>query len=172
MKHPLSKFHYCPICGSSHFEENNFKSKKCNDCGFVYYFNSSAATAAFILDKDDRLLIARRANDPAKGTWDLPGGFVDFNESAEEAVIREIKEETQLNINNPRYLFSLPNIYLYSDLEVYTTDIFFECRVDSFDKIKADDDVEELFFLEKEKIDIYNFGLVSIKKAVDIWLNS
>ena len=42
MKHPLAQFLYCPECGSPHFEVNNEKSKKCTDCGFVYYFNPSA----------------------------------------------------------------------------------------------------------------------------------
>ena len=41
MEHPLAQFLYCPECGSSHFEVNNEKSKKCADCGFVYYFNPS-----------------------------------------------------------------------------------------------------------------------------------
>ena len=50
MKHPLDLFQYCPECGSSHFEVNNEKSKKCTDCGFVYYFNPSSATVALILN--------------------------------------------------------------------------------------------------------------------------
>ena len=37
MKHPLEKFKYCPVCGSAQFVVNNFKSKKCEDCGFIYY---------------------------------------------------------------------------------------------------------------------------------------
>ena len=41
MEHPLAQFLYCPECGSSHFEVNNEKSKKCAECGFVYYFNPS-----------------------------------------------------------------------------------------------------------------------------------
>ena len=52
--HPLELFKYCPKCGSPHFEVNNEKSKRCADCGFVYYFNSSAATVAFILN--DKLI--------------------------------------------------------------------------------------------------------------------
>ena len=49
--HPLELFKYCPKCGSSHFEIHNEKSKHCADCGFTYYFNSSAATVAFIHEK-------------------------------------------------------------------------------------------------------------------------
>ena len=78
MEHPLAQFLYCPECGSSHFEVNNEKSKKCADCGFVYYFNPSAATVALILNEKNELLVCRRAKEPAKGTLDLPGGFIDM----------------------------------------------------------------------------------------------
>lgn len=70
------------------------------------------------------MLVVRRAKDPAKGTLDLPGGFVDLHESAEEAVRREVKEETGLDVKSSRYLFSIPNIYLYSGFEVHTEDLF------------------------------------------------
>ena len=76
MEHPLSQFRYCPKCGSEHFEIHNEKSKQCKDCGFVYYFNSSAATVALILNGRNELLVCRRAKEPAKGTLDLPGGFI------------------------------------------------------------------------------------------------
>ncbi|MCC8144991.1 MAG: NUDIX domain-containing protein [Bacteroidales bacterium] len=168
--HPLSLFKYCPKCGSSHFVENNFKSKRCETCKFVYYFNSSAATAAFILNKDDKLLVAKRAKDPSKGTLDLPGGFIDLYETAEEAIKREIAEETGLTIEKFNYLFSLPNIYPYSGFEVHTVDLFFQCHINDFSMMQAHDDVEELFFLDKKEIKPELFGLKSIRKAVEIWL--
>lgn len=96
MSHPLDKFQYCPICGSSHFEVNNIKSKKCASCGFVYYANPSSATVAFIFNDKGELLVVRRKNEPAKGTLDLPGGFVDMDETGEQGVAREVKEETGL----------------------------------------------------------------------------
>ena len=102
MEHPLAQFLYCPECGSSHFEINNEKSKKCADCGFVYYFNPSAATVALILNEKNELLVCRRAKEPAKGTLDLPGGFIDMNETGEEGVAREVLEETGLKVKKSR----------------------------------------------------------------------
>ena len=81
MEHPLNQFKYCPKCGSAAFEIHNEKSKQCTDCGFVYYFNPSSATVALILNEKDELLVCRRAKEPAKGTLDLPGGFIDMNET-------------------------------------------------------------------------------------------
>ena len=96
--HPLELFKYCPKCGSPHFEVNNEKSKRCADCGFVYYFNSSAATVAFILNDKNELLVCRRGKEPAKGTLDLSGGFIDMHETGEEGVAREVLEETGLQV--------------------------------------------------------------------------
>ena len=60
---------------------------------FIYYFNPSSAVACFIRNSRGELLLVRRAKEPAKGRLDLPGGFVDMHESAEEAAQREVKEE-------------------------------------------------------------------------------
>jgi len=168
--HPLHSFRYCPVCGSEHFVENNFKSKKCEHCGFVYYFNSSAATAIFITNKERELLVVRRANEPAKGSFDLPGGFVDVHETAEEAIIREVKEETGLQISKPQYLFSLPNIYRYSGFDVHTVDLFYQYSADAFPKLQAGDDAEALFILKKNEIHPEKFGLDSIRIAVEWWM--
>ncbi len=168
--HPLEPFKFCPKCGSIHFEINNIKSKKCNDCGFVYYFNSSAAVAIFLVDQQERLMVARRAHEPAKGTLDLPGGFVDMYETAEEAVVREVKEETGLSLNKVEYLFSVPNIYTYSNFDVHTLDLFFEAGIHNGNQHHAADDVSEILFLKKEEINPEDFGLDSIKKAISRWL--
>lgn len=165
--HPLAQFKFCPKCGSHKFEIHNEKSKKCDQCGFIYYFNSSAATVAVIVNQKNELLVATRAFEPAKGTYDLPGGFVDMHESLEDAVIREVKEETALEVKEAKYLFSIPNLYLYSGFEVETADAFFLCIVEDCGKIKAEDDVAKLEFIKIEDLNPEKFGLNSIKKGVE-----
>ena len=130
MKHPLAQFLYCPECGSPHFEVNNEKSKKCTDCGFVYYFNPSSATVALILNEKKELLVCRRAKEPAKGTLDLPGGFIDMNETGEEGVGREVWEETGLKVEKATYQFSLPNIYR----QWMTWQILSSCHYQRYDR--------------------------------------
>lgn len=166
-EHPLHLFHYCPICGSDRFVVNNFKSKRCDSCGFIYYFNPSSATVAIIINKKKEILVATRANDPAKGTFDLPGGFVDMNETGEQAVIREVREETGLNVASVRYLFSIPNTYMYSGFEVNTTDLFFLCHIDDDSSFSANDDVAALQFIPIADLNPSLFGLSSIKKGVE-----
>jgi ADP-ribose pyrophosphatase YjhB (NUDIX family) len=167
MKHPLQQFLFCPQCGSPHFTENNEKSKRCADCGFVYYFNSSAAVVAVIENSKGEILVARRGKEPAKGTLDLPGGFVDLYETAEEAACREVAEETGLSVTSLQYLFSIPNIYVYSGFEVHTVDMFFRCRVSDFNGLQAQDDVSELQFIAPDRLNPAEFGLVSVQKAVE-----
>ena len=171
MEHPLQKFTFCPVCGSKHFVVNNFKSKRCQDCGFTYYANPCSATAAFIINDNDEMLVVRRAKEPAKGTLDLPGGFVDMYETVEEGMRREIKEETGLDVQDIRYLFSSPNVYEYSGMGVHTLDMDFLVHVHGNPEalkasILAADDAAEALWIPVSKINPDEFGLTSIRNAV------
>lgn len=168
--HPLELFKYCPKCGSSVFVENNEKSKLCKDCGFVYYFNVSSATVAFILNEKNELLVCRRAKEPAKGTLDLAGGFIDRFETAEEGVAREVLEETGLEVVEAKYQFSLPNTYLYSGFLVHTLDQFFLCRVKDNSRLCAMDDVADSCWMPLSDIRPEEFGLDSVREGVKRFL--
>ncbi len=166
MEHVLDKFHFCPICGSSHFEINNIKSKKCADCGFTYYLNPSSATVALILNEKDELLVVRRKNEPGKGMLDLPGGFVDMGETGEEGVAREVKEETGLKAVAVEYQFSIPNLYLYSGFLVHTLDMFYVVKVKDLSHVEAMDDAAAYYWIPLNKISIEQFAFDSIKKGL------
>ena len=172
MQHPLELFHFCPKCGSSEFEIHNALSKHCANCGFTYYQNPRASTAAFILNGKGELLVARRAKDPAKGTLDLPGGFVDNYENAEQGMVREIEEETGLKVeaDKVQYMFSSPKIYRYSGMDIHTLDLFFLCRVAEDAEVKAADDAAELRWLPLREVYVERFGLRSIREAVHRFL--
>lgn len=166
-EHPLEQFKYCPKCGGK-FVENDFKSCRCESCGFVYYANPSSATVALIVNGNGELLVSVRAKEPAKGTLDLPGGFVDMDETAEEGVVREVMEETSLKVDSLHYLFSLPNEYEFSNFVVHTLDMFYVCRVADFSCLNAADDAESLKFIPISDIDVDKFGLGSIRRGLTI----
>ena len=168
--HPLTLFSHCPECGSEKFQINDEKSKRCAACGFVYYFNPSSATVAFILNDKKELLVCRRAKEPAKGTLDLSGGFVDCGETAEEGVAREVLEETGLKVARTTYMFSLPNTYLYSGFLVHTLDMFFQCEIEDDVQLKPQDDVAEAFWMPLDKVNPEEFGLDSVREGVKRFL--
>ena len=132
--------------------------------------NPSAATVALILNEKNELLVCRRAKEPAKGTLDLPGGFIDMNETGEEGVAREVLEETGLKVKKAIYQFSLPNIYVYSGFPVHTLDMFFLCTVEDMSHFSAMDDVADSFFLPLSEIHPEDFGLDSIRRGLSLFL--
>ena len=107
-----------------------------------------------------------------KGTWDLPGGFVDDNETAEAAMSREVEEELHAQVVEAKYLFSLPNKYEYSGLLIPTLDMFFACKLEDVSNLQPSDDVADCFFVPMNEINPELFGLESIKKAVSMFLKS
>ncbi|MEI6752179.1 MAG: NUDIX domain-containing protein [Paludibacter sp.] len=163
---------FCPVCGSNKFVQNNIKSKRCESCGFVYFMNPSAAVAAFILNDEGELLVCKRGKEPAKGTLDLPGGFIDDNESAEQAIVREVAEELDAKVIECNYKFSLPNLYLYSGLTIPTLDMFFSCKLEDTKNMKPADDVEDCWFVPINDLNPELFGLNSVSKAIGMFLET
>ena len=162
----IEKYKYCPVCGSAHFVKNSQKSLRCSGCGFELFMNPAAAVVAFITNCKGELLVERRKLEPAKGTLDLPGGFADVLETAEEAVAREVMEETGLKVTAARYLFSLPNVYRYSDLDVHTLDMFFACTVEDDSALSAGDDAADCLWVAPGDIHTEQFGRRSVRQGL------
>lgn len=117
-------FNYCPECNSENIEFKQRHYFVCSDCNFIYYHNVASAAAAIIVFQE-KILFTTRAQQPGLCLLDLPGGFVDANESLEQALSREIKEELGVNIANWQYICSQPNIYLSNNIEYRTLDSIF-----------------------------------------------
>ena len=91
-------------------------------------------------------------------------------ETGEEGVIREVKEETGLDVCRAQYLFSLPNLYLYSGFLVHTLDMFFRCTVTDTGHFHAMDDAADAFFLPLRDIRLEDFGLDSVRRGLGRFL--
>lgn len=169
----LERFAFCPVCGKAEFRPNSAKSLLCKGCGFELFMNPAAATVAVIFDNEGRMLVVRRRRDPARGTLDLPGGFCDMGETAEEGVCREVKEETGLHVDTTEFLFSQPNLYHYSGLDIPTTDLFFRCHIDSdAHSAHAMDDAAECLWIKSNEIKPEEFGLKSIRQGIERLINN
>ncbi len=75
----------------------------CPNCGWVYFADPKVA-AAILIEQDGRVLLVRRTNEPFRGLWTLPAGFVDAGEDPKEAAERECLEETGLIVHATRVL--------------------------------------------------------------------
>ncbi len=97
-----------------------------------------------VLDAEDRVLLARRAHDPGKGGWDLPGGFVDEAEAPEDAVHRELAEETGLEVRVEAFLGHVVDRYGEDGDE--TLNCVYVTRVAGGEPTAADDVAELRWF--------------------------
>jgi len=163
---PAKVFRFCPKCGSDGFSPDTEKSLKCSRCGFRFFINMSASVAAIIRNEKKEVLFTVRKHDPAAGMLDLPGGFVDLGETAEEATVREIKEELNLKINNLEFVGTFTNKYQYGEIEYQTLDLVFNCSVDSFQSLRVADDVSGYVFRDLATVRPEKIGLESIREIV------
>jgi ADP-ribose pyrophosphatase YjhB (NUDIX family)/ribosomal protein S18 acetylase RimI-like enzyme len=90
---------YCPVCGHKleWREEGGRTRQACSNCGYVHYVNPVPAVG-IVIEMDGGVVLIQRSNPPHKGEWTLPSGFIEADESAEEAAAREAEEETGLTV--------------------------------------------------------------------------
>ena len=95
--HPKVKF--CHICGTSLTDESTHGTEKfnCSSCNHQVFLDPKLAVVV-LAEKNNELLLVKRAIEPSIGKWSFPSGYVDRGEIVEAAAIREVKEETGLNI--------------------------------------------------------------------------
>jgi 8-oxo-dGTP diphosphatase len=99
------EFKYCPRCGTpvNHEERYGKVRPVCPQCGWIHFIDTTVA-AAVLIEQDGRVLLVRRANEPFRGLWTLPAGFINGGEDPAEAAARECLEETGLSVRVTRVL--------------------------------------------------------------------
>lgn len=162
------RFSFCPNCGRKGIVLHPDRALRCDACGFVLYLNVATAVGAIIMDERGRILLLRRSHDPAKGKLGAPGGFLNHGENAEQALIREVKEETNLEVASLRYLCSFPNQYPYKGILYTTADLFYVCTVRSLQTLKAMDEVECCVLLALDEINPEEIAFVSLSHALKV----
>ena len=164
-------FNYRPKCNNEKIEFIEQQYFVCSDCDFTYYHNVASAVAAIIVYQE-KVLFTTRAQAPGLGFLDLPGGFVDPNESLEQALSREIKEELAVNISDWQYLCSQPNIYLSKNIEYRTLDsIFISQQKDPLDCVLQASEISKVTWLKPEQINFEQIAFPSIKAALQTYLD-
>lgn len=104
-----------------------------------------------------RILLEKRKGEPGRGKWSIPGGLVELGESAEQTVIREVKEETYLKIEKPELIDVVNNVTLDKNgrIKYHFVIIDYFVRLKG-GTVKAADDAAELKWVPFEKVEDYN----------------
>jgi len=106
------KAHFCSTCGSP-LQRREIEHKQrgiCPSCGQIHYDQLKVGAGALI-ERDGCLLLIRRTHEPFRQQWNVPAGYVEIDEDPAHAVIREVHEETGLQVK----IDGLVNVYFFDD---------------------------------------------------------
>jgi len=100
-----SEVKFCPRCGTAVILQERFGKHRpvCPQCAWIHFEDPKVA-AAVLIEQDGRVLLVRRVNEPYRGLWTLPAGFIDAGEDPAQAAERECLEETGLSVRAKRVL--------------------------------------------------------------------
>ena len=97
----LHGWRFCPRCAAP--LDGTAAAFSCPACGSLYWANPVPGAQALV-ERAGRVLLGRRRDDPGAGLWELPGGFVDEHEHPDDALLRELAEETGLTVEPTEFL--------------------------------------------------------------------
>ena len=158
---------FCPRCRNEVAHAGG--RVECASCGFVAYANPKPTATAVCVDESGRVLLTRRAVEPAVGAWDLPGGFVDEGEHPLQTLRRELREETNLEVEPLEFLGVWNDVYGGDSTAKSTVNLFWTARVVGGEP-RAADDVSELGWFAREELprdDEFAFDCVA--RALAAW---
>lgn len=161
----MRQLRYCGACGSDKLKFDTLKEYRCDQCGWIYFCNPAAA-AIGLLWYEDELLLVRRGCEPAKGMLDLPGGFVDPGESAEQALRRELQEELNLTLSDFQYVGSFPNHYLFGTINYSVVDLIFEATLPERPTWHNQEELSEIVWCTLRDLDIEQMAFPSIRQCL------
>ena len=141
----MAYLEYCSNCGlknqNSYIDGN--QRYHCPSCKAIHYENPRP-TATLICPRGNSILLGRRAYRPGKGEWGLPGGFMELNETLEEAALRELKEETRLDGKVNKILGTCSHYgSIFGDILLIGMVVDLS---DDISSMMAGDDISELYF--------------------------
>lgn len=149
---PVSAVYFCPRCRCS-LEMRLIglhKYPACPTCHYIHFRNPIPLVAAIVMDAERRILLVKRKLPPGIGDWALPGGYIDFGESTEEAAQREVHEETGMQVKVTGYVYSA-NFPSMLSADQYLLKIVVSAKVTG-GALQAGDDASEARFFAADKL--------------------
>jgi len=166
---PSASFRHCPRCGHGPTAPPPAPVFSCPACGFHYHFNPAVAAGVVVEDGEGRVLLVRRAKEPARGLLGVPGGFVDIGEAAEATARREAREETGIDVESLCFLGSWPNLYEWRGLAYPVVDLYFTGSVGDGSTASAGHEVDEVLWLRPEEVDPETLAFPTTRAALALY---
>jgi NAD+ diphosphatase len=145
----LAGWKFCPRCREE--LRGDELRLECPACGFVTYASSKATAGALVEDGEGRVLLARRAHEPFKGRWDIPGGFLEEGEHPLDGVRRELREETGLDVEPLEFLGAWMDSYGGDSTAEATLNLYWTARAVGGEAAPADD-VDALRWFARDEL--------------------
>jgi ADP-ribose pyrophosphatase YjhB (NUDIX family) len=143
--HPKKAYRFCPKC-SGRLVPQNENFLKCSSCRLHFYINPAVCNAVILENKKGEILLVKRKFPPKKDLWDLPGGFIQPNETLEQSIKREIKEELNVDITMSQFVGVYPGHYLYQNINYPTLCVVVSAKMAKAKLIPKDDVSQFRFF--------------------------
>ena len=161
----MTRWEFCPRCGERQMRHRGDAALECTACTYLYYHSSVAAVVG-IIEHEDKIIITRRANDPGRGLLAIPGGFVEHGESLEQTLIREMREELNLEVTDPVYLASFASQYLFRDVHYHTAVAYFVIAGSDITNLRAADDIDHFEFIRPDDVDRNRLAFEADRQAL------
>lgn len=125
---------YCIRCGHrlARARERGQAVSRCPACGWTDWINPAPTASVLILrggGSGSAVLLVRRAFAPARGAWDVPGGFIERGETAEAAAVREVREELGVDVRLERFVGIFPDTYAFGGERLSSLNIYYVARL-------------------------------------------
>jgi ADP-ribose pyrophosphatase YjhB (NUDIX family) len=158
---------FCPRCATELAHDHERVS--CPGCSFVAHSNSEPTACALCVDDQGRLLLVRRAHEPHRGTWDLPGGFLEEGEHPLDALRRELQEETGLDVEPGEFVGVWLDRYGNAPDAPTTLNLFWAARVAGGEPSAGDDAAELRWFAPENLPPDDEIGFRNVRDVLRAW---
>jgi ADP-ribose pyrophosphatase YjhB (NUDIX family) len=166
---PKEAYKHCIRCGSTLSDKETFL--QCITCGFKQFLNPIPANGVIIENDKGEILLVKRKGNPQKGFWDVPGGFIDINESLEHSVQREIREELNIEIQMTGIIGVYEDTYLYQEINLTTLAVIVSAKIIS-GTMKSSDDIDGFRYFSKDEVLKQQIAFAGVRKGIEDYLKT
>ncbi len=163
-KHDFMGFKFCPRCGEplerKYIDHSDRMRCSNKNCDYIYYHNPIPAAGAIVIEQE-KILLVKRAVMPKVGWWCIPAGFMEWSEHPTQTAVREIQEETGLEVE----LKSLFEVYSGEDDPRMNAVLILYLAKKIGGKLTAADDAQDVRFFGFDEIPD-NIAFISHRQAI------